>query len=84
MKEVVDEIVNEEETELKVIATGVYEDCPDEHLSEEYYESLRKFVLSENHLQCNINSVKIAQLSSSRQFRSWLYVHTVELSVKTA
>ena len=82
----IDEIGNEEETEVKVIATGVYEDCPDEHLSEEYYESLRKFVLSENHLQCNINSVKIAQLSSSRQFRSWLYVNTVkvELSFKTA
>ena len=42
--------------------------------------------LSENHLQCNISSVKIAQLSSSKQFLLPLYVHKVkvELSVKTA
>jgi hypothetical protein len=69
MKEVVDEIVNEAETEVKLFTTGVYEDWPDEHLPDEYYESLRKFVLSENHLQCNINSVKIAQLSANSLYR---------------
>ena len=41
MKEVFDDFINEEETEVKVIALGVFEDCPDQNLSEEYYESLR-------------------------------------------
>ena len=45
MKKVSDEFVNEEENEVKVIALGVFEDCPDQNLSEECSESLRKFVL---------------------------------------
>jgi hypothetical protein len=45
--------------------------------------SLRKFMLSENHLASNISNVKTVPLSS-RMLRNQLYVHTacVEISVK--
>ena len=82
--EVRDEVVCEH-SEVKVYATGVFENCPDESLTEDYYVSLRKFVTSETHLEDNIASVKMAQLSS-RQLGSQLFVHlvNVEISVKTA
>ena len=87
LNEVQDEVVREE-IEVKVFATGVFENCPDETLSEDYYLSFRKFVCSETHLQSNIASIKIALLSSNRQNRSQLLVFMhrvqVELSVKTA
>ena len=35
-------------------AMGVFENCPDDRLSEEYFVSLRKFILSEKHLEDNI------------------------------
>ena len=81
--EVRDEFVLED-TEEKVYATGVFENCPDANLSEDYFESLKRFVLSESHLQDNIDGVKIVQLSS-RQLGPQLYVHLVnaELVVKT-
>jgi hypothetical protein len=60
-----DEVVREE-SEVKVLATGVFENCPDETLSEDYYLSFRKFVCSETHLQSNITGITIKQLSSNR------------------
>ena len=63
LSEVRDELVSEE-TEVKVLATGIFENCPDNNLSEDYYESLRKFILSEKHLEENISSVKFAKLPS--------------------
>ena len=84
IREVRDKVVCEH-SEVKVYATGVFENCPDETLTEDYYVSLRKFVTSETHLQDNIASIKMAQLSS-RQLGSQLFVHlvNVEMSVKTA
>ena len=76
--EVRDEIV-EEEQEVRVSATGVFENCPDEKLSDDYYESLRKFVLSEKHLEENISCVNLAHLSS-RQLRQ-KFVHTVKVEI---
>ena len=73
LSEVRDEVVYEH-SEVKVYATGVFENCPDKTLSDDYYVSLRKFVTSETHLEDNIASVKMAQLSS-RQLGSQLYVH---------
>ena len=74
-----DEFV-EEDIEVKVFATGVFENCPDGNLSEDYFVSLRKFILSENHLQQNISSIKIAQLSST-QLGEQLFVHTVKVEI---
>lgn len=84
ISEVRDEVVSEH-SEVKVYATGVFENCPDNTLTEDYYVSLRKFVMSEPHLQDNIASVKMTQLSS-RQLGPQLFVHfvKVEISVKTA
>ena len=74
-----------EHSEVKVYATGVFENCPDKTLTDDSYVSLRKFVMSETHLEDNIASVKMAQLSS-RQLGPQLFVHLVnlEISVRTA
>ena len=63
--EVRDEIVEEE---VKLFATGVFENCPDETLSDDYFESRKKFIFSEKHLEENISCVKFAHLST-RQLR---------------
>ena len=82
--EVRDEVV-EEQSEVKVMAIGLFESCPDFELSDDYFASLRKFVLSEAHLQKNIESFKFARLSS-RQLGTGLFEHSVkvEILVKTA
>ena len=84
LSEVRDEVVYEQ-SEVKVYATGVFENCPDRTLTEDYYESLRKFATSETHLEDNIASVKMAHLSS-RQLGPQLFVHlvNVEITVRTA
>ena len=74
-----DELVSED-SEVKVYATGVFENCPDAELSECYFESLKKFILSEKHLEENISSVKIAQMSS-QQLRSLYFVHRVKVEI---
>ena len=53
--EVHDEILVETQ---EVFATAEFENCPDEILSEDYFESLRKFMLSEQHLQNNMQDIK--------------------------
>ena len=84
LNEVVDEI-HSERKEVKVYATGTFENCPDCELSEDYFASLKKFILSENHLQNNISDIKTVHLTS-RQLDNLMFVHTVsvEISVKTA
>ena len=74
-----------EHSEIKVYAEGVFENCPDANILDEYYSSLRKFIFSEKHLENNIVSVKMAQLSS-RQIGHQMFVHKVkvEILVKTA
>ena len=82
--EVNDEI-HEERSEVNVFATVIFENCPDEMLSEDYLVSLKKFILSENHLQKNIKDIKTLHLTS-RQLNDQSYFHTVsvEICVKTA
>ena len=69
---------------MKVLATGIFENCPDPTLSEDYYVSLQKFILSEKHLQSNISDVKFFP-TSSRQSSPLRYLHvvSVEIIVKT-
>ena len=64
--------------------SGLFENCPDSNLTDDYYGSLKKFILSEEHLKTNISSVKMAKLST-RQLEPQLYEHsvTVEIVVKT-
>ena len=81
--EVQDEF-HKEDSEVKVFTTGVFENCPDEKLSEDYFVSLRKFICSENHLENNISCVKFAHLSSRQINRHFVHTVKVEISVKTA
>ena len=82
--EVNDELV-QERNEVKIVATAIFENCPDDILSEEYILSLQKFIFSESHLQSNIADAKFKP-SSSRQISHEKYIHTVavEMIVKTA
>ena len=70
----------QENNEVKVTAIGVFESCPDEKLSQDYYESLNKFILSEAHLQENISTVKIHQMSSKQQGKLFVHLVKVELT----
>ena len=83
LSEVCDEVLKE--SEVKVIATAKFENCPDEQLSEDYFISLRKFILSENHLERNISHVKANHLES-RTMKNQLYFHraVVEINVRLA
>jgi hypothetical protein len=82
LQELMDEFVPEP-SETNVNAMGVFENCPDDRLSEEYFVSLRKFILSEKHLEDNISSVKFVR-TGSRQIAHQQFVHTmnVQMSVK--
>ena len=84
LKAVEDEVL-QEESEVKVCATGIFENCPDPTLEEDYFVSMKKFILSETHLQSNISNVSIVPISS-RLSSPRLYIHTVsvEMTVKTA
>lgn len=71
--------------EIPVYCTALIENCPDCELTEDYYQSIRRFLVSEEHLVKNISSAEL-QFISSRLFRSNLYTHTVSIViyVKTA
>ena len=73
--------VCQEQSEVNVNATGVFEDCPDPRLNYEYFLSLQKFILSESHLQNNISDVKMFPVSS-RQTSPMMYKHTVSVEIK--
>ena len=81
--EVNDEVC-QEQSEVKVLATGLFKICPDPSLSDEYFLSLKKFILSESNLQDKISNVKMVPVSS-RQTSPMMYMHivTVEITVKT-
>ena len=82
LSEVRDEFLIED-SEVKIFATGVFENCPEEKLSEDYFVSLRKFICSETHLENNISGVKFAHLSSRQINRHFVHSVKVEISVKT-
>ena len=79
--EVKEEILPEEKI---VLATAVFENCPDENLSQDYSESLRRFILSEDHLQKNLGKIEMG-LVSTRRSNSGFFLHSVlvRISVKT-
>ena len=62
VNEVVDEL-HAENSEVRVYATANFKKCPDQNLTEYYFESLRKFILRENHLQNNIGQIKTVHLT---------------------
>ena len=65
---------------IPVYCIATLENCPDSSLNEEYGESIRRFLLSEQHLVQNISSVDLQHLSS-RSFRNNSHTHTVSVTI---
>ena len=70
---------------IPVHCIATIENCPDATLNEDYSESIRRFLGSEQHLSQNIVSAELSYVSS-RSFRNNIYTHTVSvvMYVKTA
>ena len=66
--------------EIPVYCIATVENCPDSVVTEDYYQSIRRFLGSEQHLVQNISSAEL-QYISSRSFRNNLYTHTVSIVV---
>ena len=62
---------------VPVYCIATFENCPDEELSPEYADSLRRYLASEDHLCRNISSAMFKHVST-RRLRS-RFVHTVEV-----
>ena len=70
---------------IPVFCTASLENCPDSQLSDEYCQSIRRFLGSEQHLLQNISSSELQHVST-RSLRNNLYTHTLSIVVfvKTA
>ena len=70
---------------ISVYCVATLDNCPDNILSQEYGDSIRRFLSSEHHLKDNIVSSDLQHLSTKLTSNN-TYVHTVSivLSVKTA
>ena len=64
---------------VSVFCVATFENCPDSQLSEDYGDSLRRYLTSEPHLSQNIARAEFQHLSS-RSFRNNLFVHTVSVT----
>ena len=65
---------------IPVYCVATLENCPDANLDDEYGQSIRRFLLSEQHLVQNISSVHLEHLSS-RSFRNDSHTHTVSVTM---
>ena len=63
---------------VPVFALAAFENCPDEVLTEEYANSLRRYLSSEEHLAQNIVESSFRH-ESSRTFRNGTFTHTVSV-----
>ena len=70
---------------IPVHCIATVENCPDATLNEDYGDSIRRFLGSEQHLTQNIASTELHYVSS-RSFRNNIFTHTVSviMYVKTA
>ena len=62
---------------VPVYCIATFENCPDEELTQDYSDSLRRYLASEDHLCYNISSAVFNHLST-RKLRG-RFVHTVEV-----
>ena len=69
---------------VKIYATAVFDDSPDEHLGNDAINSLSKLVKHKEHLENNVQEIEW-KLLSTREFRANRFKHTAEviLQVKT-
>lgn len=63
---------------IQVHCIATFENCPDSQISQDYGESLNRFLTSETHLEQNIASARSQHLSS-RSLRNNTHVHTVSV-----
>ena len=63
---------------VPVFAIAAFENCPDEFLRDEYLDSLRKFLASENHLAQNVTLAECSP-PSRRCFRQGVFTHTMHV-----
>ena len=70
---------------IAVFCLATVENCPDSQLNDDYGQSIRSFLASEQHLEQNIMNTELQYLSS-RSFRNSLFTHTVSVKmyVRTA
>ena len=68
---------------VPVHCIATFDNCPDEEITEDYADSLRRYLTSEDHLNHNIMSANFKHVST-RRLRN-RFIHTVEvvLQVKT-
>ena len=71
---------NTSSDEVPVYCTATVDNCPDSELNDDYYQSIRRFLVSEQHLVQNISSAEL-QFVSSRSSRNNLYTHTVSIVI---
>ena len=63
---------------IPVFCTASLENCPDSTLNEEYGESIRRFLASEQHLAENICSADLQHVTS-KTCRNNLFTHTLSI-----
>ena len=63
---------------IPVFCIANLEDCPDSQLNDEYCQSIRRFIGSEQHLVNNISSSELQYVESRSQSNN-LYTHTVSI-----
>ena len=68
---------------VPVYCLAVLENCPDENLSQEYEDSLRRYLASEEHLSRNIVSAQFVHETSRSLRNSFVHTVAVVLHVKT-
>ena len=62
---------------VPVYCIATFENCPDEELTQDYADSLRRYLASEDHLCHNISSAEFKHVSTRRLGSR--FVHTVEV-----
>ena len=64
-----------------VFAVATFENCPDGQLSQDYVDSLMRYLRSEPHLEQNVASAELHHLST-RSFRNSVFVHTIDVKIQ--
>ena len=63
---------------VPVFAIAAFENCPDECLRDEYFDSLKRFLASEKHLAQNVTFAECSP-PSRRCFRQGVFTHTMQV-----
>ena len=65
---------------VQVYCTATFDNCPTAELSQDYADSLMRYLRSEPHLEQNIVNAELKHLSC-RSFRNSVFVHTVDVII---